>query len=85
MLSSPTVVNSKQYCDFLSYVHRNSTQIKRFCSESELLIFNDSGKILSKIPPNAKFGPVRPKELCAFFFVFPPSSSATFFFAHRLI
>ena len=30
MQSSPTVVNSKQYCDFLSYVHRNSSQSKDF-------------------------------------------------------
>ena len=46
--------------------------IKRFCSKSELLIFNDTGKMLSKFLPNAKFGPVRPKELCVFFLcVFP--------------
>ena len=55
-------MNSKQYCDFLSYVHRNSTN-NRFCSKSERLIFNDLAKIYQKFLPNAKFGP---KELCVF-------------------
>ena len=53
----------------LSYVHRKSTQIKRFCSKSERLIFNDSCKVQKNLP-NATFGSVRLKELCVFFACF---------------
>ena len=50
----------------LSNVHKNSTQIERFCSKSERLIFNDPCNISSKFLQNAKFGPVKLKELCVF-------------------
>ena len=54
-------MKSKQYFDFLSYVYRNSALIKRFCSESEQLTFNNSSKILIKIPPKMQnFGQLGP-------------------------
>ena len=48
---------------------------RRLCSKSPEPEPNDSSKIFKKFLPNAKFGSVRPKELCVFFacffFVFP--------------
>ena len=42
-------------------------------------------KFYQKFLPNAKFGPVRPKELCVFFLSVSPSFFCYFVFTHRLI
>ena len=42
-------------------------------------------KFYRKLIPNAKFGPVRPKELCVFFLCVSPSFFCYFVFTHRLI
>ena len=65
MYSSPIVVNSKKYCDLLSYV---------YVMKSEQLIFNDSSKSLSKIPQELWV------FFACFFFVFPLLLLLFFFF-----
>ena len=49
------------------------------CSKSGRLIFNDLANIYQKFLPNAKFGPVRPKELCVFACIFIVFSFSFFF------
>ena len=46
-----------------SYVHRNSTQIKRFCSKSERLIFlNDSSEFVKKFSQIQNLGQLGPEN-----------------------
>ena len=75
-----TVVNSKQYCDFLSYDHRNSTQSKDFALNRNCWFLMILAKFYQKFLPNSKFGPVRPKELCVFFLCVFPLLLLLFFF-----
>ena len=71
---------NKQYCDFLSYVHRNSTQSKNFALNRNCWFLMILAKFYQKFLPNAKFGPVRPKELCVFFLCVFPFFFCYFFF-----
>ena len=59
-------MNSKQYCDFLSYVREIQPKSKDFCLNRNYWFLMILAKFYQKFLPNAKFGPVRPKELCVF-------------------